>query len=163
LGVVGQEKGAARVSKRVFEIYSMQMLKYKILYARLLTRAALFVSLCRWHHNLSNWIRNRKNMRYCAGRPRSMGPIVGPLVKDQNPPQRRASRERSDQVLSVRYRNRYRYRLFRHACSISLLPSSFGIGVDIGIHFSGGLIFDTDADTDTDTDFDGGKKHPAED
>jgi hypothetical protein len=43
--VVGQENGAARVSKRVFEIYSMQMLKYKILYARLLTRGSVRVHI----------------------------------------------------------------------------------------------------------------------
>jgi hypothetical protein len=34
--MVGQVNGAARVSKRMFEIYRMQMLKYKILYVRLL-------------------------------------------------------------------------------------------------------------------------------
>jgi|WetSurMetagenome_2_1015567.scaffolds.fasta_scaffold1089821_1 hypothetical protein len=76
----GQENGAARVSKRAFEIYSMQMLKYKTLHARLLTRAPLFRSSCRWHHDLSNWIRNRKTMRHLAGRLRSQGPIVGQSV-----------------------------------------------------------------------------------
>jgi hypothetical protein len=42
--MVGPENGAARASKRVFEIYSVQLCKYKTLYARLLTRAALFGS-----------------------------------------------------------------------------------------------------------------------